>query len=75
MNISEEDGEFELIEDFGYLLMNKAHEKLPVKLFDEDDELMEIEEWKKIDKPEPETRETGNELYHQIKNQTNEKLL
>ena len=44
LNITEEDGEFEIIEDFGYLLMDKAYDKLPVKLFDEDDEIMEIEE-------------------------------
>jgi len=44
LNITEEDGEFEIIEDFGYLLMDKAYDKLPVKLFHEDDEIMEIEE-------------------------------
>ena len=49
MNITEEDGDFEIIEDFGYFLMDKAYDKLPVKLFDEDDEIMEIEEWNKSD--------------------------
>ena len=42
--MTDENGEFDIIEDFGYLLMNKAYEKTSVKLFDDENE-MEIEEW------------------------------
>ena len=41
--MTDENGEFDIIEDFGYLLMNKAYEKKSVKLFDDENE-MEIEE-------------------------------
>ena len=43
--MTEENGEFDIIEDFGYLLINKAYEKTAVKLYDEDEENeMQIEE-------------------------------
>jgi len=44
-SIDQENGEFDILEDFGSFLMKKAYKKLPVKLDNDDDEnKMEIEE-------------------------------
>ena len=42
--MTEENGEFDIIEDFGYLLINKAFEKNAVKLYDDEENEMQIEE-------------------------------
>ena len=44
--MTEENGEFDIIEDFGYLLINKAYEKTAVKLYDNEENEMQIEEWR-----------------------------
>ena len=44
--MTEENGEFDIIEDFGYLLINKAYEKTAVKLYDDEENEMQIEEWR-----------------------------